>query len=741
LNFSQEKISELEARVSKAPGNIAFARLADHYRSQGHVDNAITLCEKGVKQNPDYPTGHLLLGRCYYEKERVEEAIAEFMAVLELDRKNVFALKIMGDICAQKGQNTQAAQYYKRASDYDPLNSALQDICRRFERYYRDPAQGSKDAPSAPVSRTPEPQETLEEVTVSEAPRSGPRSSKDTSAVSESAAEPPVARALDSITPSESLDNLMSFDDLQSAPPSSDQKVADAPRASKGGKTAPKEDLVSLEQELGLDPLGAAELPKEITEEEAIKVGEQAQTLSGTAAEPSAAPNESPRGTGVETEMVDLPPEMTGGSREERVGDFKARKSIMDRLAEEQDALLETVASKPAEAPSAPAPAPVEMADPVPKKETVPLPEVSSFAPGADGYYTVSGEASSAEATPEAALSGIDNVEMPEALDVAALEGVPVAQQSQEQIEQLLEPAAEGEAGPAVLPTEIKASAVAALSAETTPPDEPQEPEDDLQSLLQEIEVDDSLKGFVAGAAQDKPAPTPTPASAPVEEKASAPAPQKPPEIVKEIPAEPLAVSEESISIAAPGMQGFYSVSGEAASSESGEALEDIDHVEMAEVLEDDALPVAEVPDAPEASPAAILPQTQEAPGAEVLAGAPEVELGEDIEIIFPEVPGASSPPDPEIPIPAETAPAAASQESGPAPEAAGKKESRKKGDKRKTKVVSNVATSSLAEIYLRQGHKEQALAVFKKILEQNPDNKRVQAKIEKIEKELESAE
>lgn len=141
MNLAPEKVEKLEARVRHSPGAPAFARLADYYRVSGNVDKAINLCENGIRHNPTYATGHLLLGRCYYEKARIEEAAREFKTVLQIDCKNIFALKILGDISAQGGRREEAAGYYKVAADFDPFNPYIREVFRQFERFYKEDGQ------------------------------------------------------------------------------------------------------------------------------------------------------------------------------------------------------------------------------------------------------------------------------------------------------------------------------------------------------------------------------------------------------------------------------------------------------------------------------------------------------------------------------------------------------------------------------------------------------------------------
>jgi len=75
-------ISLLEDRLSAKPKSPLFARLAACYEAEGRFDEAIDLCTRGLKEFPDYPTGHLVLGRCYEATGRNVEALIEYRRVL-----------------------------------------------------------------------------------------------------------------------------------------------------------------------------------------------------------------------------------------------------------------------------------------------------------------------------------------------------------------------------------------------------------------------------------------------------------------------------------------------------------------------------------------------------------------------------------------------------------------------------------------------------------------------------------
>jgi tetratricopeptide (TPR) repeat protein len=72
----------LELRLQANPKSPLFARLAFCYLSEGQTEKAIATCLAGLKNFPEYTTGHLVLGQCYETSGRDMEALLEYRSVL-----------------------------------------------------------------------------------------------------------------------------------------------------------------------------------------------------------------------------------------------------------------------------------------------------------------------------------------------------------------------------------------------------------------------------------------------------------------------------------------------------------------------------------------------------------------------------------------------------------------------------------------------------------------------------------
>ena len=153
-----DRSSEIErhaAKLEKDPQSRIFAQLADAYRKEGLLDEAIRICRDGLAAHPTYVSGRVVLGRALLEQGALEEAEAEFRRVLELAPDNLLALRLLGDTSAQQGRSGEAREHYERTLRLNPLDRETQDRLAALPAHAADapgakPAAGSLE-PEAPA--------------------------------------------------------------------------------------------------------------------------------------------------------------------------------------------------------------------------------------------------------------------------------------------------------------------------------------------------------------------------------------------------------------------------------------------------------------------------------------------------------------------------------------------------------------------------------------------------------------
>jgi tetratricopeptide (TPR) repeat protein len=121
------RLQELTAKYMQNPRRY-FVPLANEYRKSNDLDRAIALCREHLPSQPGHMSGHIVLGRAYFEKGDVDAAREVFLTSVELDDENVIALRHLGDIAKSHHQLIEARQWYARVLDADPQNEEIERL-------------------------------------------------------------------------------------------------------------------------------------------------------------------------------------------------------------------------------------------------------------------------------------------------------------------------------------------------------------------------------------------------------------------------------------------------------------------------------------------------------------------------------------------------------------------------------------------------------------------------------------
>ncbi len=131
-----DELQNLIERYERAGDSRLFAPLADAYRKKGDTVKAIEILEQGLERFPQYASGRVILGKCFYDTGATERAKAEFRRVLEIDADNMVALKYLGDILLAEERRPEAADCYRKLLAIDPLNEEVSRSLKEIEHSF-----------------------------------------------------------------------------------------------------------------------------------------------------------------------------------------------------------------------------------------------------------------------------------------------------------------------------------------------------------------------------------------------------------------------------------------------------------------------------------------------------------------------------------------------------------------------------------------------------------------------------
>jgi tetratricopeptide (TPR) repeat protein len=129
---AEQKIDSLMAFYNDNPQSLVFSRLADIYRKEGNFSKAIEICINGLQNHPEYVTGRVVLGQCYYEQGNVQAALQEFLTVCSYDRRNQIAIKTLADLYSRQKMMDKAGDLYNLLHRMDPGNNSIRQLTKQF---------------------------------------------------------------------------------------------------------------------------------------------------------------------------------------------------------------------------------------------------------------------------------------------------------------------------------------------------------------------------------------------------------------------------------------------------------------------------------------------------------------------------------------------------------------------------------------------------------------------------------
>jgi hypothetical protein len=138
---SQEFIDQIDSE------SILFAHKAEILLEKKMIEDALSLCEGGVKRFPFYEDGHFVLAQCYQASGRLDEAKNEYERVLFYSPGHIKALNSLAYIYYKKKLKSIANGLLLNASLYDPTNKKLLGFLKAENLYnilYKKTADNDK---------------------------------------------------------------------------------------------------------------------------------------------------------------------------------------------------------------------------------------------------------------------------------------------------------------------------------------------------------------------------------------------------------------------------------------------------------------------------------------------------------------------------------------------------------------------------------------------------------------------
>lgn len=127
------RLEELKRVLQRDPTSRQFLALAEEYRRQGKMRDAIVTLERGLSVHTSSVAAYVSLGKAYQQIERWEEAIRAYLNALRYDRENLVAIRHLAEVHLARGDKLEALKKLKLYQGLKPGEKDVQEAIERLE--------------------------------------------------------------------------------------------------------------------------------------------------------------------------------------------------------------------------------------------------------------------------------------------------------------------------------------------------------------------------------------------------------------------------------------------------------------------------------------------------------------------------------------------------------------------------------------------------------------------------------
>jgi len=155
---------DLEAQIRKLqdlcwsgadPDGRAFVLLADAHRRAGDLLEARRVLREGLNHHPDFASGHVVSARLSRDQGNWDEAVDSFRAALDLDPRNLAALRGLAELLLEAGEVGSALAALEDLLEEDPVDVGLPDRIKELRAKLVEPGAGAEGGPTVEPSEEP----------------------------------------------------------------------------------------------------------------------------------------------------------------------------------------------------------------------------------------------------------------------------------------------------------------------------------------------------------------------------------------------------------------------------------------------------------------------------------------------------------------------------------------------------------------------------------------------------------
>ena len=148
--MSITEINKLKEKVDKDPNSRLYVPLAEEYRKEGMMDEAIEVLQKGLGLHPGYMSARVALGKIYHAKGQMDEARIEFESVVKSIPDNLYAHKKLAEIYRDTGKRDLAIKALRTVLKLNPMDEETLNSLRDLEGVSNEQPPEKQQEPGSP---------------------------------------------------------------------------------------------------------------------------------------------------------------------------------------------------------------------------------------------------------------------------------------------------------------------------------------------------------------------------------------------------------------------------------------------------------------------------------------------------------------------------------------------------------------------------------------------------------------
>jgi len=128
-----QSISKYKELLDKDARSKAFAPLAELYRKAGYIDESLRTLKQGLKYNPSYVLGYLVLANCYFDLNQYNLAYDTLRPFIESHRENLQLQRVFALICKELNKFDEALIAFKYLLFLNPKDFEVAQKIKEIE--------------------------------------------------------------------------------------------------------------------------------------------------------------------------------------------------------------------------------------------------------------------------------------------------------------------------------------------------------------------------------------------------------------------------------------------------------------------------------------------------------------------------------------------------------------------------------------------------------------------------------